>query len=80
MEGIDAFLDRYRPLWIAETATAFAAIGATQIAAALGAITLDTSPDDPLLDRANELIQNRAGYDYEAIRRIVQRRLAGRLA
>jgi hypothetical protein len=79
MEGIDTFLDRYRPRWMAETATAFAAIGATQIAAALGAITLDTPPDDPLLDRANELIVNRAGYDYEAIRRAIEGRLAGRI-
>lgn len=79
-DGIDSFLDRYRPLWMAETTTAFAAIGATQIAEALGAITLDTSPDDPLLDRANELISERAGYDYEAIRRVIEGRLAGRIA
>ena len=80
MEGIDSFLDYYRPRWMPETAAAFAAIGATQIAAALGAITLDTPPDDPLLDRANEFIVNRAGYDYEAIRRVIEGRLTGRIA
>ena len=55
-DGIDTFLDHYRPRWLADTAAAFAAVGATEIAAALGAITLDAQPDDPLLDRANELI------------------------
>jgi hypothetical protein len=75
-DGIDSFLDRYRPNWIQETARAFAAVGAVEISAALGAITLDTLPDDPLLDRANELITSRSGYDYDAIRKVVEQRCA----
>jgi len=43
-DGIDSFLDRYRPNWIQETARAFAAVGAVEISAALGAITLDSCP------------------------------------
>ena len=77
-DGIDFFLDCYRPNWIQETARAFAAVGAAEIAAALGAITLDTLPDDPLLDRANKLITSRSGYDYDAIRKVVEQRIAMR--
>ena len=36
-DGIDSFLDRYCPNWMQETARAFAAVGAVEIAAALGA-------------------------------------------
>jgi hypothetical protein len=79
MEGIDAFLNYYFPDWMEETAAAFAEVGAAEIAGALrGAIDADTMRDDRLLDRANELITGRAGYDYEAIRQAVERRLAKR--
>jgi hypothetical protein len=61
-----------------ETALAFAVVGAAEIAAVLGAITLDTRPDDPLLDRANELITSRSGYDYNAIQKVVEQRIAMR--
>jgi hypothetical protein len=80
MNGIDTFLNSYFPLWMAETADAFAAIGATEIAASLRAITRDTQRDDPLLDRANDLITERSGYDYEAIHREIERRLAKRFS
>ena len=76
MEGIDSFLDRYFPRWMEETAAAFAEVGAAEIAVALRAIYSDTIRDDPLLDRANDLITSRTGYDYEAIRQAVERRLA----
>jgi hypothetical protein len=78
MNGIPAFLDHYRPLWMAETADAFAAVGAIEIAKCLRAVTPDTQDEDPLLDRVNELITKRSGYDYEAIRREIVRRLAER--
>jgi|SRR5580704_7841659 hypothetical protein len=79
MEGIDAFLNYYFPDWMEETAAAFAEVGAAEIAGALrGAIDADTIRDDRLLDRANELITGRAGYDYETIRQAVERRLAKR--
>ena len=78
MEGIDAFLDLYFPQWMEETAAAFAEVGATEIAVALRAIDADTTRDDPILYRANNLITSRTGYDYEAIRQAVERRLAKR--
>jgi hypothetical protein len=78
MNGIDTFLHSYFPLWMAETADAFAAVGATEIATSLKAITSDTQHEDPALDRANELITERSGYDYEAIRKEIERRLAKR--
>jgi hypothetical protein len=78
MEGIDSFLDRYFPQWMEETAAAFAEVGAAEIAVALRAIDADTTRDDPLLDRANDLITSRTGYGYEAIRQAVERRLAKR--
>jgi hypothetical protein len=78
IDGIDAFIDHYFPQWMEETAAAFAEVGAADIAAGLRAITADTARDDPLLDRVNELITRRAGYDYEAIRQVVEQRLAGR--
>jgi hypothetical protein len=79
MEGIDAFLNYYFPDWMEETAAAFAEVGAAEIAGALrGPIDADTIRDDRLLDRANELITGRAGYDYETIRQAVERRLAKR--
>jgi len=76
MEGIDSFLDRYFPKWIEETAAAFAEVGAAEIAVGLRAITADTTRDHPLLDRVNDLITDRAGYDYETIRRAVEQRIA----
>jgi hypothetical protein len=77
MEGIDAFLASYFPLWGVETAAAFAEVGADEIAAALRAIA-GGGQRDQLLDCANALITSRAGYDYESIREAVERRLARR--
>jgi hypothetical protein len=78
MEGIDSFLDRYFPQWMEETAAASAEVGAAEIAVALRAIDADTIRDDTLLDRANDLITSRTGYDCEAIRQAVERRIAKR--
>jgi len=80
MEGVDTFLGSYFPRWIEETAAAFADIGAAAIAAGFRAIAAGGTKDDPLLDRVNELITSRAGYDYESIRKVVERRLATRSA
>jgi hypothetical protein len=76
MEGIDTFLNQYGRDWLPESADAFEAVGATEIAAGLRSIGADTPRDDPILDRVNHLIGRRAGYDYEAIRREVESRLA----
>jgi hypothetical protein len=61
-----------------EASAAFAEVGATRIAVALRAIAADTISDNVLRDRANNLITSRAGYNYEAIRQAVERRLAER--
>jgi len=78
IDGINNFLDLYFPQWKEETAAAFAEVGAAEIAIGLRAITAETLRDDPLLDRVNDLIRGRAGYDYETIRKVVGERLAKR--
>jgi hypothetical protein len=78
MEGIDAFFDQYFPQWMGETAAAFAEVGAAEIAEGLRAIAADTVRNDSLLGRVNKLIADRAGYDYETIRKAVEQRLAKR--
>lgn len=80
IDGIDNFLELYFPQWKEETAAAFAEVGAAEIAVGLRAITAETMRDDPLLDRVNNLICTRAGYDYETIRSAVEQRLATRSA
>jgi len=78
MNGIDTFLHRYGPDWLSETTAAFEAIGATDIAAGLRAIDPETQRDDPLLDKVNGLITSRTGYDFDAIRRVIEIRLTRR--
>jgi hypothetical protein len=75
MEGVDSFLERYAPAWIAETAAAFEAVGASDIAAELRSAPLDAPVGDPRLDRLNDLITRRAGYSYESMRRVVAERM-----
>jgi len=71
IEGIDSFLDRYESL-LPEAADAFAEAGATQIADSLRAINAHLpSRSDELLDRANELVTARTGYDYYSVARLV---------
>jgi hypothetical protein len=78
MEGLAAFLDRYFPQWMEETAAAFGEVGAAEIAVGLRAIAGNTVRNDSLLGHVNELITSRAGYDYETIRKAVERHLAKR--
>lgn len=78
MDGVDAFLDHYRQDWLSEAAEAFHAVGAVEIAVGLRSINADTQHDDPLLEQINTLITNCAGYDYEAIRRVIEDRLSKR--
>jgi hypothetical protein len=76
MNGIDTFLGNYGPEWIPETAAAFDAVGASEIAAELRVAPLDSLfTGDTRLDRLNRLITSRIGYNYEAIRRMVEDRL-----
>jgi hypothetical protein len=79
MEGIDSFLVKYSPAWLPECASAFDAVGAVEIGARLRAVNSDTPRDAPILDELNGLISARIGYDYDAIRRVIEQRLAKRV-
>jgi hypothetical protein len=71
MEGIDSFLDRYHT-FLPETAAAFADVGAAEIAETLRAIHAELpGRREVLLEHANALVTARAGYDYDAIARLV---------
>jgi hypothetical protein len=72
MEGIYAFLDRYEPEWIAETANAFEYVGAMQIALAFRELTTQTLNREAMLDRLNTMITNRIGYNYDSIANAIQ--------
>lgn len=75
MNGIDTFLSRYGPDWISEAAAAFDAVGAAEIAAEMRSAPLDSLfTGDTRLDRLNELITGRVGYNYEAIQMVVEKR------
>jgi hypothetical protein len=75
MEGIDSFFETYAPAWIRETADAFEAVGASEIAAEFRLALVDAPTGDPRMNRLNELIRRRAGYDYDAIRRVLEARI-----
>ena len=76
MNGIDTFLNRYAPVWTSAAAAAFEAVGATEIAAEMHVAPLTALfTGDPRLNRLHELISGRVGYDYEALRRVVEVRL-----
>lgn len=75
MNGIDTFLDRYAPDWIAETADAFDTVGASEIANEMRNAPVDALfSGDARLTRLNDLITNRVGYDYDAIKRVIEER------
>jgi hypothetical protein len=78
MEGIDAFLDRYSLEWLPDSAAAFDAVGAHEIAMCLHTIQAGSAVNDQLLDRLGNLITSRAGYDYDAICRVVEQRHSAR--
>ncbi len=70
IDGIDNLIYRYGANSLPLFGRAYAEIGAAEIAEALR--QLAKSPvSEPLLSRANSLITNRTGYDYEAIRTYV---------
>jgi hypothetical protein len=75
-DGVDSLLDRYSSAELHECASAFAEIGATEIAAALRAVvSILPEREESALRRADRVIKDRVGYDYEAIRAAVGRRL-----
>ena len=67
MNGIDTFLDRYEPEWIAETAMAFERVGAYEIASEFRRLMSHVQDRDTILDRLNSLITERVGYCYDSI-------------
>ncbi len=76
MEGIDSLLDNYPSTDLRECATAFADIGAAEIAIALGEVVSKLPVrEEVALSKADWLIKLRVGYDYEAIRESLLRRL-----
>ena len=79
MDGIETLLDRYTAAELAECASAFAEVGASAIAAALGEVVAALpARDEDRLGKADSLIKDRAGYAYDAIRGAVGRRLTTR--
>jgi hypothetical protein len=72
MEGIDTLVDRIERKELFGVSEAFAAIGASEIAACLGGIEQALPVrDEHALARGNDLVRTRAGYSYEAIARYV---------
>ena len=75
MEGIDSLLHKYGAGSMESLfAQAFAAIGAREIASALGRVATSEEPiAEHILSHANRLITERHGYTYESIQAYVQR-------
>lgn len=79
INGIDTLLDSYPSAELAECASAFAEVGASAIAAALvDIVSALPAREEDLLSKADSLIKDRVGYDYDAIRDAVGRRLTTR--
>lgn len=72
-DGIDSFIDRYGACGLAELASAYEKIGATELAAIsrriAGAIP---HPSEVDLNHMNELVGARTGYDCQSIRALVE--------
>jgi hypothetical protein len=76
INGIDTLLDSYSPTDLDECASAYAEIGASDIAAALREIVSALpAREEASLSKADSLIKDRVGYNYDAIRAAVDRRL-----
>jgi hypothetical protein len=77
MEGIDSFLDHYGASELRAVAGLLRDAGAVAIANSLADLAdALPQPDEALLSIANDLVSSRAGYDYDAIARVVASRLA----
>jgi hypothetical protein len=70
-DGIDGLIHRYGAPAMRTFAEAFEAVGATEIATTLLALTNDGPIPDALLARANTLITDRRGYAYENLQTLV---------
>jgi hypothetical protein len=75
-DGIDSFIDRYGRGGLSQAAEAFVAIGASELAYALEQLAQSGEPfPESMLDRANTLIVEHAGWDYDNIYAAVAARL-----
>jgi hypothetical protein len=72
-DGIDGLIHRYGGPAMRTFAEAFEAVGATEIASALFALTKNGPIPEALLARANTLITDRRGYAYENLQALVSR-------
>jgi hypothetical protein len=80
MDGIDSFLDIYDASDLRSVAEFLRAIKANELANGLFQIADNLPhPPDSLLSYVNDLVSVRAGYDYDAIARVVAQRLASGL-
>jgi hypothetical protein len=70
-DGIDELIHRYGAPAMCTFAEAFEAVGATEIATALLALTNDEPVPEAALARANALITDRKGYAYENLQALV---------
>jgi hypothetical protein len=70
-DGIEGLIHRYGAPAMRTFAEAFEAVGATEIATALRALTKDGPIPEALLARANTLITGRSGYAYEDLQALV---------
>jgi hypothetical protein len=75
-DGIDSFVDRYGAAGLLELEDAYLRLGARWLAEASRTVAEALpNPSDAALERLNELVCDRVGYDYDAIRAEVARQL-----
>ena len=76
INGIDAFIERYAPDWIPETASAFERIGANRIAAEFQKFMSNRIDPDVIKESLNTLIADRTGYDYDSIVHVLKQSIS----
>jgi hypothetical protein len=69
-DGVDSIVRPHRVPGLEQLAHAYRTIGADVLASACGAVlSAMPSPSDALLDRLNNMVCERLGYDYDSLRR-----------
>lgn len=71
MQGVSALIERYGLQQLPAFAASFTAIGATRIAEEIQRVVQSKAINEQSLSVANELICDRAGYDYDTIKAYV---------
>jgi hypothetical protein len=79
-DGIDSFVDRYGARGLTDLGCVYERIGAAKLAAIARPIA-DAIPsaNEVDLDRMNELVRARAGYDYGSIRALIEGQMMGKI-